>query len=157
MATAPKYGMASARDTALADADVEELLGFELAVAAIPDPPERPRESWGIVGYRFFTDRGRFDRELTSIVEARGQPARVVSGGATGADTLARTWAAAREIAFVEHLPASNRSRDLLARNTLIVRDSDLIVAFLSALSRGTYDTINKARRAGKEVIIIDI
>ncbi len=114
-------------------------------------------QTWGIVGSRHFTDHERFDRELAALVVRRGEPARVVSGGATGADALARGWAAEKRIPFVEHPPASYWSRDLLARNTLIVRDSTLIVAFLAAGSRGTRDTISKAERAGKEVVVIHV
>jgi len=147
---------------ALTDADVEGLLGIELAEPARVRPaaearPAAAEQSWGIVGYRYFTDRERFDRELSILVWERGFPARVVSGGATGADTLAREWATANGIEFVEHPPASGTSRSLLARNTLIARDSTLLVAFLSARSRGTHDTIGKARRAGKEVVVIDV
>lgn len=39
-----------------------------------------------------------------------------------------------------------------LARNTLIVRDSDRIVAFYDGQSDGTADTIEKAERVGKPV-----
>jgi hypothetical protein len=113
--------------------------------------------SWGIVGYREFTDRGRFDREMAQIVAARGRPARVVSGGAPGADTLARDWAVSQKIPFVEHPSARWDAAAFKARNTLIVRDSTQVVAFLSTKSRGTHDTMNKARRAGVPLVVIQI
>lgn len=112
---------------------------------------------WGIVGYRRFTNREFFDRKLARVVEERGMPARVTSGGAVGTDTLAREWAQENGVEFAEHLPVSRSARDLLARNTLIVRDSTLVIAFLSRHSRGTWDTINKARKAGKDVVIIGV
>lgn len=147
----------------LTDEEVDTLLSGLLdgapegATAPASVEVRPPEQSWGIVGYRFFTDRERFDRALEGIVQERGQPTRVVSGGATGADTLACEWAQANGIAFLEHAPVSNSAADLKARNTLIVRDSTLIIAFLSAQSRGTWDTINKARIAGKPVLVIDV
>jgi predicted Rossmann fold nucleotide-binding protein DprA/Smf involved in DNA uptake len=90
-------------------------------------------------------------------VVAEGRPRRVVSGGALGADALAKRWATEREIEYLEHPPARHCARELLARNTLIVRDSDVIVAFLSKKSRGTLDTIRKARHAKRRVVVIDI
>ena len=135
----------------LSDSDLKDLLGFE------PVPVLPPRLRWGIVGYRYFTDKKRFDSELKAVALKYGLPDCVVSGGATGADTLAREWAASEKLAFIEHPPKSHTARDLLARNTLIVQDSDLIIAFLSTRSRGTLNTIEKARRAGKEVLIIHI
>jgi predicted Rossmann fold nucleotide-binding protein DprA/Smf involved in DNA uptake len=115
------------------------------------------KQNWGIVGYRNFTDGARFDRELAALVETRGAPARVVSGGAAGADTLAAGWAKSRGLPLVEHLPATADAYGFKARNTLIVQDSDLIVAFLSPKSRGTHDTLNKARRAKKPVVVIAV
>jgi hypothetical protein len=146
-------------NSALTDAVLEEILGFDLAEPALSDSPTDPDQvqSWGIVGYRNFTDRERFDRELSAIVASRGLPRRVVSGGATGADTLAAAWAREKGIDFIEHLPKSNTAYNLLARNSLIVRDSTLVIAFLSTKSRGTLDTVKKAHLARKEVITIRI
>jgi hypothetical protein len=43
---------------------------------------------------------------------------------------MAKRWAAEQGIEFVEHKPARYTAA-LLERNTLIVRDSTLIIAFL--------------------------
>jgi hypothetical protein len=114
-------------------------------------------QTWGIVGDRNLVDAELVDRELATLVAARGLPARVVSGGARGADTLAAAWARARGIALVEHAPKTWGAPALLARNALIVRDADLIVAFLARDSRGTRDTIDKAQKAGKPTHVIDL
>lgn len=84
-------------------------------------------------------------------------PTRVISGGATGADTLARQWAEENLIPMREHLPESKTAAAYKARNTPIVNDSHLIVAFVAQDSRGTWDTINKAQKAGKSVIIFSV
>ena len=114
-------------------------------------------QSWGVVGYREFKDREAFDQALVGVAKIHGLPSRVVSGGASGADTMAREWAAERGIPFVEHLPERYTPAALLARNTLIVQDSTMVIAFLSPKSKGTRDTIAKARKAGVFTITIHI
>jgi hypothetical protein len=109
------------------------------------------------VGYRNFTDRKRFDAELAKLTKEFCVPGAVVSGGATGADTLARNWARDNKIPMVEHKPTAFASYALLKRNTKIVNDSDRIIAFLSKKSRGTHDTINKAKAAKKQIHVIQI
>jgi hypothetical protein len=113
--------------------------------------------AWGIVGYRNFVDRARFDAEMEKLVAERGLPDKVVSGGATGADTMARDWATAKQIPFTEHAPTSPTAAAYKARNSKIVKDSTLIIAFISTKSRGTHDTINKAAKAEKGVVRIQI
>ena len=120
--------------------------------------PRNPRgQVWGIVGYRHFADRARFDREMAILVEERGRPVRAVSGAAPGADTMAREWAAEHEIPFTEHRPREQTAAAFKARNSLIVRDITLLVAFVSTKSRGTHDTMNKASKAGKAIVAIHI
>jgi hypothetical protein len=119
--------------------------------------PTRKRQVWGVVGYRHFTDRAAFDHEMALLVDERGWPDAVSSGGATGTDTMAHEWSDENEIEFLEHLPKENTARELLARNTLIVDDSTLVVAFVSTKSRGTHDTINKAIKKGIPIIKIQI
>ena len=127
------------------------------APSTAPEPRKTSSEIWGVVGYRHFTDRARFDREMAALVGERGPPKRVVSGGAAGADTMARDWARENNVAFVEHPPKTQTAVGFKARNSLIVRDSTLIVAFVSVKSRGTHDTLNKAALAEKGSIVIQI
>lgn len=42
-------------------------------------------------------------------------------------------------------------------RNTLIVQNANCVLAFVSASSKGTWDTIRKAESAGKRVIIVKV
>jgi hypothetical protein len=125
------------------------------------DPAANPKaaeeESWGIVGYGCFTDRARFNGELEKLAVARGRPTLIVSGGATSLASLAKEWARSQSIPFAEHLPVPFTVRERLASNSLIVRDSTLTVAFLSAKGRGALDTIKEAEAAGKPVITITI
>lgn len=83
----------------------------------------------------------------------------IISGGASGADTLARLYAEKYKIPFVVH-PAQwtlhGRSAGPI-RNTAIVNDCTSVLAFRAKTSIGTDDTIRKARVQRKPVTIIDI
>lgn len=114
-------------------------------------------EVWGVVGYRNFSDHAVFSAGLEATIAQYGAPSRVVSGGATGADAMAKRWAAERGIPFTEHLPKAYTAQGLLARNTLIANDCTILVAFPSTESRGTFDTIRKAQASGKKVVILKI
>ncbi len=79
----------------------------------------------------------------------------VVSGAARGVDETAAQEA--RDCLLeVEEIPAdwSQGKGAGFARNTTIVEHADEIVAFWTAGSRGTLDTITKAVKAGKKVTI---
>ena len=70
---------------------------------------------------------------------------------------MAEEWAQEHGISLVVHKPAAPETKAYHARNDKIVADCDVLVAFLSKESRGTVYTINKARRKGKVVIVINI
>jgi hypothetical protein len=73
----------------------------------------------------------------------------VVSGGAKGIDSLARQYCAQNNIQIIEYLPDYGKYGKVapLIRNTDIVNKADLIIAFPVKESRGTYDTIEKAKK----------
>jgi hypothetical protein len=113
----------------------------------------------GIVGSRTFTDEGLMQVSLRDLVMGSAWVvSMVVSGGATGADSLAREWAKKRGFVLgrdlIEHLPDKERygwPRAAFERNTLIVRDSEVLLAFFgpgeppSVNKSGTMDTVRKA------------
>ena len=82
----------------------------------------------------------------------------VVSGGATGADMLGAHWAEAVGLPLTEHFPDWEKDGKAAAfiRNALIVDDADIIIAFWDGESRGTIDTIKKAKAKGKLVYVVD-
>lgn len=120
-----------------------------------------------IVGARDFIDKSHFeDLMIEALKETRLEEndiQEVVSGGAEGTDTLAREWAEARRILITEKLPQFKKRSDTLwkkklvylDRNTEIVDASDVVIAFPSSKSRGTWDTVNKARKAKKTVCVL--
>ena len=106
-----------------------------------------------IVGSREFTD----GRVIRASIE-RLRPTTIVSGGARGADSLGAFWARELSIPTIIHLPDWDRFGKSAGyrRNELIVRDSDMVLAFFAPgpRSRGTQHTVAIARAAGKTVHI---
>jgi predicted Rossmann fold nucleotide-binding protein DprA/Smf involved in DNA uptake len=81
----------------------------------------------------------------------------VVTGGARGVDSWAEDEARRRGVACVVHRAdwsTHGRSAGVI-RNGVIVADCDRVVAFWDGASRGTADTITRARKAGKSVYVV--
>lgn len=83
----------------------------------------------------------------------------IVSGGATGIDTYAKLFAGRHHIPLMEFLPdyAKYGKQAPLRRNTQIVKESNMVIAFPTTLSRGTYHSIKEARRMKKMLVIKQI
>lgn len=127
----------------------------------------------GVVGTRTFKDY-QFLSEQLDLIRAFLGDFLVVSGGATGADTMAVRWANERKLPIPVVFPAyfydlshpdavikedrNGRKYDAAAglrRNQEIVDNSDLIVAFWDGKSPGTKDTIGKAQQALKSIYVL--
>jgi len=80
----------------------------------------------------------------------------VISGGARGADALAvrfaRKFGLPLDIVNADWETHGRKAGPI--RNTEIVRRSDVVAAFWDGHSRGTRDSIAKARMAGKRIMI---
>jgi len=75
----------------------------------------------------------------------------IISGGAKGVDLVAEQTARQRGFILIIHYADWNKGKGAgLARNSLIVADADLIVAFWDGKSTGTLDTLKKAKKAKK-------
>ena len=116
-----------------------------------------------IVGSRDFTNYDLLYSEVAKIQETQ-KIDLIVSGGATGADTLAKKYAAKNRIPLMEFLPdyscygrgAPLQRNSLIVKN-VIVKNADWVLAFVTATSKGTWDTIRKAERAKKKIIIVKV
>lgn len=110
----------------------------------------------GVVGSRDFKDKNLINKVLDKIHRDRTIN-KIVSGGAIGADTYAEEWAKNNHVEKLIYLPnykKYGRGAPLI-RNTDIINNSDLVVAFWDGESRGTKDSITKAENMNKELIII--
>ena len=116
-----------------------------------------------IVGSRGFTDQEAVFEVLDDLAARGKMNGGLVSGGAKGPDSFAANWH--KEVVeggdggltpFKEILPDWSKGKGAaLARNSKIVEESDYVVAFWDGVSKGTKDTIDKARAAGKKVVVI--
>lgn len=111
-----------------------------------------------IVGSRELTDYAWFRERVEQWIRVNGRPEQIISGGARGADTLAKQFADEEDI-FLNELLAdwSKGDRAGPMRNTQIVNSATHVLAFPSKSGRGTQDTIAKARRANKKVVVHQI
>ena len=124
--------------------------------------------SVGIVGCRNFKDYELFKNKVQQWELDNGNIDRIISGGATGADALAERYAKEFQKEPVIYKPKWKYYDEKLGklvydrtagltRNTLIVNDSDKLIAFPSDASKGTWDSVKKAKDAGKDVTIYKI
>lgn len=79
------------------------------------------------------------------------KPDIIVSGGATGVDTLAKEYAIKNNIPIIEFLPEYDKygRKAPLMRNIQIVDNCDFLLAFWNGNSRGTKFTIDLAIKRG--------
>jgi hypothetical protein len=118
-----------------------------------------------IVGWRGMNEKDHqhlFNETLDKFVVTYGLPAVIVSGGATGADTMGEKWATARGIPTQIFKPQwrKNGTYDAgagIKRNTDIVNACTHMIAFPSDKGKGTQDSIRKAKKQDKIVIEIKI
>lgn len=107
-----------------------------------------------IVGSRSFDDYEALCRFVGECVSET--PSLVVSGGAQGADTLGERFANERTIPFIPFIPDWNSygKRAGFVRNEQIVTAADIVIAFWDGQSRGTANSIEIARKLGKQLFI---
>jgi hypothetical protein len=105
-----------------------------------------------VIGSRSFNDYEKLKDTLSKI-----NLSLIVSGGANGADKLGEQYANENNIPTKIFLPdweKHGRAAGFL-RNTDIINEAELVVAFWDQTSRGTKDSIDKAEKQGKKVMII--
>jgi hypothetical protein len=108
-----------------------------------------------VCGGRTFDDAVRLWRTLDSLHRVHGFTA-LIHGTATGADTLAGTWAKQKKIPVLKFRPDWKRYGNRAAgpiRNQKMLDEGkpDLVVAFKGG--SGTRDMMKKARAAGVPVV----
>jgi predicted Rossmann fold nucleotide-binding protein DprA/Smf involved in DNA uptake len=107
-----------------------------------------------IIGSRSFDDYDLLSRMVSANYP---QVTMIISGGARGADELARQFAFERGIEIREYLPEWKRHGRAAGqiRNRLIIDDADAVLAFWDGSSKGTRGGLEYARKQGKEIVIL--
>ena len=115
--------------------------------------------SLGIVGYRNYNDYENFKIHIKDFINKYGNIDKIISGGASGTDSLADRYAKENNIPLVVYVPEWNKYGKYAGpkRNQYIINDSTHIIAFLSSISKGTYDSINRAKIKKIPLIIINL
>lgn len=104
-----------------------------------------------VVGSRTFNDYSYLKEKLLLH-----KPKRIISGGAEGADSLAQRFCKEFGLPILIFYPdwkTYNKSAGMI-RNSLIVNECEELVAFPVNNSKGTADSIRKAREVEKIVYI---
>ena len=111
-----------------------------------------------IVGSRSFNDFEKFEELLNANLKI-DDVELIVSGGAPGADTLARKFAIKNNIKIQEFIPnwkLYGRAAGFI-RNELIIKNCDKAFAFWDGHSHGTKHDIVLCERMKKEIKIFRI
>lgn len=108
-----------------------------------------------IVGGRDFTDFNLLRKTMNFFIFEDIK--EIISGGARGADFLGKRYAENYAIKYIDY-PACwdkyGKSAGFI-RNQTIVDNCDMVLAFWDGESRGTADTIEKAKKAKKPTFIV--
>lgn len=107
-----------------------------------------------IVGTRTFNDYELMKRKLSDLVGIE----LIISGGAEGADTLARRFAKEHNIEIIEFLPNWNEHGKAAGpiRNEFIVKACTHIVLFWDGRSPGTRSSLELAKKHKKRYRLIN-
>jgi hypothetical protein len=105
-----------------------------------------------VVGSRTFNNYELLYKTLNKL-----EISLLISGSANGADKLGEQYANENNIPTKIFLPDWEKHGKAAGfiRNTDIINEAELVVAFWDQSSRGTKDSIDKAEKQGKKVIII--
>jgi len=104
-----------------------------------------------VIGSRSFNDM-----ELLNDTLSKYDIELLISGGAKGADALAEHYALKNNIPVLIFKPDWDIGKHAgFIRNTTIIESCDHVVAFWDGKSKGTMDSIKKAKMLGKQCDII--
>ena len=116
-----------------------------------------------IIGSRSFSDYNRLSGIVKSWFYNGGasgdqcEISSIISGGATGVDSLAARFAKEENIHLVEHLPDWERfgKRAGFIRNEDIIKNCSCVLAIWDGISKGTGNSLSIAKRLKKPTLII--
>ena len=107
-----------------------------------------------VVGSREFNDYTLLTLFLDAY-KAKTPELILVSGGAVGADELAERYAKENNLQMIVFKPDWKKYGKTAGflRNLTIVEEADEVIAFWDGESRGTLDSINKAKKIKKPLL----
>jgi len=111
----------------------------------------------GVSGSRDFTDEKALFNMLDSLRHQYGY-ITLVSGGARGADSLAKKYSILCNVNIIEYLPDYSKGPMApMMRNGDIANKCDILVACIvkSLPFNGTMDTVRKTGDLNKQIILI--
>jgi len=110
----------------------------------------------GVIGSRLFDDYDFVEKKILENFDIK-EIDTIVSGGAKGVDTLGEIFAMKynlkRDITKPDWKGLGKGAAFI--RNQQIVDNSDCLIAFPIGTSGGTWDTIRKAEKQNKKIIVI--
>lgn len=105
-----------------------------------------------VIGSRSFNNYDLLEQTLNQY-----SISLLVSGGANGADSLAQKYAKQYGKSILIHYPDWTYlgKKAGYVRNKKIIDDSEKVIAFWNGTSKGTLNSIEEAKKQGKNVVII--
>jgi hypothetical protein len=113
-----------------------------------------------IIGSRTFNNYSYAKKEILNILQKNKIPiTKIISGGANGVDKIAEIFASKYNIPIEVITPNWEKEGKQagVIRNTDIIKKSDYVIAFWDGESKGTLDSINKAKKLNKKIFIIKV
>ena len=111
---------------------------------------EKKHISIAVVGSRGFNDYDFLKKSINKIIKDK-YIKQFISGGAKGADKLAEKYALENKYPIKLITPDWRKGNQAgLERNTKIIEQSDIVIAFWDGISKGTHNTINKTKEMNK-------
>lgn len=110
-----------------------------------------------IIGSRSFNDYDFLKQTVSEFLKHNFLTCtHIVSGGAKGADTLAHQFALEHELEMIVFKPNWKLygKRGGVIRNTDIVENADIIIAFWDGISTGTKNALDKATALNKRTVV---
>ena len=118
-----------------------------------------------VCGGRHFDDYPRLTAEINGVVQSLGlqmNEMEIISGHCAGTDQLGERYAEEHEVdckVFPAEWKKYGRAAGPIRNSQMIDYAAEsvmpVVVAFVSLKSKGTMDTVNKARKKGFKVFII--
>jgi len=112
-----------------------------------------------IIGSRTFNNYSYAKTKILDIIKTNKiSVTRIISGGAQGSDKIAEKFAETFKIPIEVITPDWSKGKSGgVIRNTDIINKSDCVIAFWDGKSKGTLDSINKAKRGNKKLFVVNV